>query len=232
MDIGVPYRDLGPIETKAAAAAVRDLPDDAWHRNAFRQEILAHGVHAATRAILFRHEWARWDNPWNVNTMEELVHAWAKSKPVDPTPFLPVAREETDMGPVYTFAEWGEFKDALQPVVDAAIAALCKASPKPGGIVTRLALVWLGPGGIIAPHDDGQAMAAKAHRLHVPLITPPGVEYKLGGKKLVMRQGRVYDFNNRIRHSVRHKGKRPRVNLFIDYYPDPGVYVPPAYGHH
>ncbi len=229
MDIGVPFRDLGPVDAKAASAAVADLPEAAWNRNEFRQDMLAHGVHAATRAILFRHEWVRWDNPWNVNSMEELVHAWAKEKPTDPQPFLPVAREETDMGPIYTFAEWQQYASVLQPVVDAAIDAL---GPTENGIVTRLALVWLGPGAVIPPHDDGQPLAAKAHRLHVPLITPPGVEYKIGGKKLVMRHGRVYDFNNRLRHSVRHRGKRPRVNLFIDYYANPGIYVPPAYGHH
>ena len=97
--------------------------------------------------------------------------------------------------------------------------------------MTRLALVFLAPGGYIKPHDDGQHMAHKAHRLHVPLTASPGVEYKIGGKKFHMKFGRVYDFNNRWRHSVRHKGKRPRINLFIDYYPNPGPYIPPPYGH-
>ena len=69
------------------------------------------------------------------------------------------------------------------------------------------------------------------YRLHVPLTSSPRVEYKVGHKKFHMKIGRVYDFNNRWRHSVRHKGKRPRINLFIDYYPNPGLYVPPPYGH-
>ena len=211
MDIGVPFRDLGPVDVTAASAVVGALSLDAWNRNEFRQDMLADGVHSATRAILFRHEWVRWNNPWNVNSMEELVLAWAKDKPTDPQPFLPIAREETDMGPIYTFSEWRQFADVLQPIVDAAITALGRAD---NGIVTRLALVWLGPGAVIPPHDDGQPLAAKAHRLHVPLVTPPGVEYKIGGKKLVMRRGRVYDFNNRIRHSVRHRGKHESVRAW------------------
>lgn len=228
MDIGVPYRDLGRVDVAAASERVRAIPDYEWTRNTFRQDVLADGVHSATRAILFRHEWSRWDNPWHVNTLEELIELWAAEKGIDPDPFFPVERRETDIGPVYTFAEWEAYKDVLQPLVDAAIAPL----RTPRGVVTRLSLVWLKPGAVIPPHDDGQIMAHRAHRLHVPLIVPPGVEYKIGGKKLVMKAGRVYDFNNRVRHSVRHKGKRPRVNLFIDYYDNPGAYVPPQYGHH
>ena len=185
-------------------------------------------MHDATRAILFRHEWMRWTNPWRVNTMEDLIGKWAEAKGLDPTPFMPVAREETDMGPFYTFREWHDHEAALGPVVEQALDKVRSER----GVITRLALVWMTPGATIAPHVDGQPMAAKAHRLHVPLLAPPGVEYKIGGKKFTMRRGRVYDFNNRLRHSVRHRGKRPRVNLFIDYYPDPGLYVPPAYGHH
>ncbi len=228
MDIGVPYRDLGPVDVAAAVAHVAGLDEDAWTANSFRQDILADGVHDATRAILFRHEWMRWTNPWRVNTMEDLIGKWAEAKGLDPTPFMPVAREETDMGPFYTFREWHDHEAMLGPVVEQALDKVRSER----GVVTRLALVRMTPGATIAPHVDGQPMAAKAHRLHVPLLAPPGVEYKIGGKKFKMRRGRVYDFNNRLRYSVRHRGKLPRVNLFIDYYPDPGLYVPPAYGHH
>lgn len=227
MDIGVPYRDLGPIDVGDAVAHVAALDEAAWTANSFRQDILADGAHDATRAILFRHEWMRWANPWRVNTMEDLIGKWAEAKGLDAAPFMPIAREETDMGPLYTFREWRDHEAVLGPVVEQAIDTLRTET----GIITRLALVWMTPGATIAPHTDGQAMAAKAHRLHVPLLTPPGVEYKIGGKKFTMRRGHVYDFNNRQRHSVRHRGKLPRVNLFIDYYPDPGLYVPPPYGH-
>ncbi len=228
MDIGVPFRDLGRVDVAAAVDRVRAIHDLEWTRNTFRQDVLADGAHAATRAILFRHEWVRWDNPWHVNTIEELIELWAAKKGIAAEPYLPVESAETDVGPVHTFAEWATYQDVLQPVVDAAIASLRTGR----GIVTRLALVWLKPGAVIPPHDDGQILAHRAHRLHVPLLTPPGVEYKIGGKKLVMKHGHVYDFNNRLRHSVRHKGKQPRVNLFIDYYDDPGSYVPPQYSHY
>ena len=80
-------------------------------------------------------------------------------------------------------------------------------------------------GGNIAPHIDAHAMAAKAHRIHVSLSSSPSVEYKIGGKKYVMQLGHAYDFNNRLRHSVRNKSKRHRINLFVDYYPQPGLMI-------
>ena len=55
--------------------------------------------------------------------------------------------------------------------------------------------------------------------------TAPSVVYKIGGKKYAMRVGRAYDFNNRLRHSVRNTGRQPRVNIFIDYYADPGLFI-------
>ena len=206
MDIGVPYRDLGPVDIAAAVAHVAGLDEDAWTANSFRQDILADGVHDATRAILFRHEWMRWTNPWRVNTMEDLIGKWAEAKGLDPTPFMPVAREETDMGPFYTFREWHDHEAMPWGRWSNKRSTRCAVN---GESITRLALVWMTPGATIAPHVDGQPMAAKAHRLHVPLLAPPGVEYKIGGKKFTMRRGRVYDFNNRLRHSVRHRGKLP-----------------------
>ncbi len=111
----------------------------------------------------------------------------------------------------------------MEPAVNEAVSYVRTAT----GIVTRVALVWMGPGAYLKPHIDMQQMAGKAHRLHAPILSSPGVVYKVGKKKFTMKVGRVYDFNNRIRHSVRHTGRLPRVNLFIDYYPNPSQYVRP-----
>ena len=138
-----------------------------------------------------------------------------------PEHYLPIAREDTDIWPVFTMPDWPRYRDVFEPLVEQVIAPL----KTPYGVITRLALVRLLPGGYIPPHIDGQEMAVKAHRIHVPLTSSPTVEYKIGGRKFTMRAGHAYDFNNRVRHSVRNKGKRPRVNLFVDYYPNPGIVV-------
>ena len=226
MDIGVPYKDLGAVDITAAADFVSGLPEEAWTHNAFRQEILADKAHYASQAIIFRHEWTRDNNPWGVHNLEDLILTWSRPKGVDPEPFMPVDRFETALGPVYTFREWDAFKEVLEPVVEQAVGHIKTAN----GIVIRIALVALPGGAEILPHADGHPFARVAHRLHVPLTGSKTVRYRIGKQKFFMKPGRVYDFNNRWRHSVKNIGKSRRVNLFIDYYADPKLFVPPVMG--
>lgn len=230
MDIGVPYRILGRVDVAAAVALVRDLPDSVWEGNRFRQEVLSAGPHrSCTRAILLKYNWVPWQFPWRVKTMAELVADWCRQEGLDPEPVMPHIESENRHGAVNVFPQWGDFRDVIAPVVTAAVAPLGHKN----GVVNRIALVEMAPGGRIDPHVDGQDMAALAHRIHVPLITPPGVVYKIDGRKLKMQVGRAYDFNNRKTHSVRNGSKRPRVNILIDYLPDPGVKIdralPPSF---
>jgi len=228
MDIGVPFKTLGKVEVGPLVEHVRALPAEAWAANPFRQEVLADSAHSATRTILMRHEWDRYSNPWGKVEINELVEQWAARTGRDPAPFQPIDKEETDVGPVYTFADWRVHGPAIQPVIDQILAIL--GYPRP--VVTRLALVSLAGGGRIAPHVDGQPMAHRAHRVHVPLSNSEGVTYKVDGRKFRMHKGFAYDFNNRRRHSVRNVTARPRVNLFVDIYPASGVHVPPPFGYY
>ena len=229
MDIGVPYKVLGPVEAKQAAAYVDALPDEDWERNRFRQDLLASKVHnAATRAIPLIHNFVPYQMPWKRRSMKELFLEWCKQEQVDPAPLMPEVIHENDQGEVSAFPQWKEFEPVIGPVVEQAISSIKTAR----GVLTRVAIVEMAPGGKIDPHIDGQPMAARAHRLHVPLVSPAGVEYKIDGKKLKMQVGKAYDFNNRKTHSVRNKAKRRRINILIDYLPDPGPAIhhamPPA----
>lgn len=221
MDIGVPLKDLGPIDVSGLLKVVGTLTEEDWTGNTFRQDAVAGGPHAVTDNIMIKTEWHPSASTSGLQHFEDLVYVWAKTKGLDPEPLLPIGREDTDLWPVYTMPDWLRFKDVLAPVVEQAIAPL----RTPRGVVTRLALVRLRGGAHIAPHVDGQVMAARAHRIHVSLSSTPTVEYKIDGRKFTMAMGRAYDFNNRVRHSVRNKGRAPRVNLFVDYLPDPGLVI-------
>ncbi|WP_207476992.1 aspartyl/asparaginyl beta-hydroxylase domain-containing protein [Arenibaculum pallidiluteum] len=223
MDIGVPYRDLGSIDLEPLLSYVEGLSEEDWSRNPLRQELFADGAHSVTQAIVFKHEWHPGANSVHYAYVEDLIHAWGLQKGIDPSPFMPLEREDTDLGPVYAYPDWFALRAVVEPVVERAIAKL----RTPHGVVTRVALVRLQPGGKVKPHVDGQPMAARAHRLHIPLIVPPNVVYLVGERKFSMVRGHVYDFNNRWKHAVRHEGKRPRVNLFVDYYPNPGLAIRP-----
>jgi hypothetical protein len=221
MDIGEPLRDLGPVDVSGLMAVVKGLTEDDWTANTFRQDALAASVHSVTDNILMKTEWHPSATTTGIGHFEDLVHVWAKERGLDPKQFLPIAREDTDVWPVYTMPDWLRYQDVLQPIIDQVLAYL----KQPGGIVTRLALVRLRGGANIAPHIDQHAMAAKAHRIHVSLSESPSVIYKIGGRKFTMRAGRAYDFNNRLRHSVRNSGRQHRVNIFIDYYANPGLTI-------
>lgn len=221
MDIGVPLRDLGAVEVGPLRRFLEAASDDLWTRNTFRQDALADGAHASSQAIILRHEWDRSYNTANLQYLEDLMYAWAVQKNLDPEDYAPMGYRDTAIGPVYTFPDWRDFREVVAPVVAETIGRLKVAR----GVVTRLALVRLMPGGRIAPHVDGQRMAGKAHRIHVSITAPPRVEYKIGGRKFRMKAGHAYDFNNCMRHSVRHSGRLPRINLFLDYYPNPAPFI-------
>jgi len=221
MDIGAPVKDLGPVNIDGLKQRLADLPEDAWTANTFRQEALAAGAHATAQAIMFKHEWHPNYNAAGFPHLEDLVQHWASSRGQDARLFMPINREETDLGPVYTFPDWAAWRDVLMPVVDQTISSLRTAY----GVITRLALVRLQPGHRVEPHTDGQPMATRSHRIHVAIVGNLGVRYKIGGRNISMKPGRAYDFNNRLRHSVRHMGRKPRINLFVDYYPNPGPHI-------
>lgn len=219
MDIGVPLRDLGRVEVEPLLARIATLEEADWERNSLRQDALANGAHDAAQNILFKYDWGAGAATTAVTHFEDVIWLWAKKKGLDPTPFMPVEKLDNDVRSVFTFPDFLRFKDVLDPLVAQVLAKL----GKPGGMVTRLALVRLRAGIKIEPHVDNHDMAARAHRLHVALSSSPSVTYKIGGRKLAMQQGHAYDFNNKLRHSVRNEGRNARINLFVDYYPNPGT---------
>jgi hypothetical protein len=221
MNIGIPLRDLGPVDTGPLKEQVEALSEEDWTANNFRRDALADKVHSVTDNIVLKTEWHPSATSTGIRYFEDLVWVWAKERGLDPRRFLPVLREETDVWPVFTMPEYERYRAAIEPVVEQVVRAFSGSR----GIVTRLALVRLRAGGTIAPHIDAHAMAEKSHRIHIPLTSSPSVEYKIDGRKCSMQAGHAYDFNNRVRHSVRNKGRRPRINLFIDYYPNPGYIV-------
>ncbi len=78
-------------------------------------------------------------------------------------------------------------------------------------------LMRLTPGSVIKEHCDHDLAAETGHvRLHLPIITNPGVEFLLNGTPVVMRPGELWYLRLADPHRVANHGPADRVHLVID----------------
>ncbi len=85
------------------------------------------------------------------------------------------------------------------------------------GYFIRANLVRLKSGGEIAPHRDGNFSLVHSHRVHLPIITNDDVRFTVGSESIHLREGELYEINNRRTHSVQNAGAEDRVHLIMDY---------------
>ena len=75
----------------------------------------------------------------------------------------------------------------------------------------RVQVAELPPGEVIEPHRD-IGILTQVHRLHVPLVTHRDVNF-------FIQEGRLYDLNNAVMHSVANESDVMRVHLLVDLMP-------------
>lgn len=82
-------------------------------------------------------------------------------------------------------------------------------------------LMRLTAGSAIKEHrDHNLAAELDAIRLHVPVISNPGVDFRLNGTRVVMEPGSLWYLRLSDPHSVRNDGNDDRVHLVIDAKPN------------
>jgi hypothetical protein len=69
----------------------------------------------------------------------------------------------------------------------------------------------------IAAHRDMNFSLTHSHRVHLPIITNDEVWFTVGKESINMREGDLYEVNNRRIHSVVNKGTEDRVHLILDF---------------
>ncbi len=85
------------------------------------------------------------------------------------------------------------------------------------GYFIRANLVQLKSGGEIPPHTDGNFSLTHSHRIHLPIITNDDVRFTVGSETINLKEGELYEINNRRAHSVKNAGSEDRVHLIMDY---------------
>ena len=116
---------------------------------------------------------------------------------------------------------WPQWRALLEPVMADAVRDYGYTR----GVFPRVMLARMPPGGVIHPHIDANPAAKWPHKIHVPLLTNPGVVSFFGGQERHFPTGEAVEVNNLGPHWVRNEGDIDRVHLIFEYYdadqPDP-----------
>ena len=115
---------------------------------------------------------------------------------------------------VARFAGWEPLHEAAEPI----IVRVLESYPD-GGRVVKAIFARLPPGAAIQPHKDAGELLMNSHRIHVPLVTNPGVEFRVDGSVLAVREGEAFELNNALPHAVYNHGTEARIHFIIDYLP-------------
>jgi hypothetical protein len=119
---------------------------------------------------------------------------------------------------IYHGSGWDAFGDLAMPIME----EIVEQHYPPGGMVLRVVLARLPPACQIESHVDKHASFAVAHRIHVPLVTNPKVEFIVGPERIITRPNQAFELNNHMFHSVANHGDTARIHLIFDYAPTPG----------
>lgn len=118
-------------------------------------------------------------------------------------------------------ALWPQWRDLLWPVLRQATTPYGYANAE----FPRVMLARMAPGGVIKPHVDANPAAKWPHKIHVPLLTNPGVGFLVGERVYHFPEGEAVEVNNLGLHAVRNDGSTDRIHLIFEYFdrdqPDP-----------
>ena len=66
---------------------------------------------------------------------------------------------------------------------------------------------------------EGDNYLKLIHRIHIPIITNPGVFFKILGEKKHMKVGECWDINQNVLHEIWNEGTSNRIHLIVDMFP-------------
>lgn len=135
-----------------------------------------------------------------------------KSIPIMHTVLCATSKDMDAINAIRPELLYDKFIPVLQPILD----ILATVYP-----FTKYAafLAYLKPNGVIGTHPDIGLFLSKCHRVHVPLLTNPGVAYVIDGQEYYWERGNAYEFDNTRPHGVINRSDEPRIHLVVNLYP-------------
>lgn len=114
--------------------------------------------------------------------------------------------------------DWQEYKSLIKPLVK----NILSSNYAPGGRILRAMFAKLPPKGSIGRHVDSHPSFSIAHRIHVPLITNPQIEFIVGDNLVKTKEWHAFEINNMLSHQVTNHGETDRIHFIFDYAPSAG----------
>lgn len=110
---------------------------------------------------------------------------------------------------------WAQWQPFVEPVIDLVQTRYGFADAG----FAKIMLSSLEAHASVPPHVDSHPSSRVPHKVHVPLITDPAVQFVIDGRRHHLSLGRAYEINNLLTHSVDNGSERARVHLIFEIYP-------------
>ncbi len=81
----------------------------------------------------------------------------------------------------------------------------------------RIILVRLKANANIGSHHDNGYSLARAHRIHLPIVTTTGAIFGITGVIKHLAAGELWEINNRKAHAVKNDSPQARIHAIFDY---------------
>jgi len=179
---------------------------------------LVAAVHSAAREGLWDAEKAERENA----VLGGRAGNMQRFKPGTQTAHLVFSSQ--DARSCYHFPYWEEtWRAPILPLLQEVMGWYGVPPAEAESRIVRLQFARMGPGGAILKHADKGGWAMGLHRVHIPLITNPDVEFLMQSDRegsyvaIPVAPGDVFEINNAVPHEVHNSKSEERVHLLLDF---------------
>jgi hypothetical protein len=129
-----------------------------------------------------------------------------------------------DASVCYHFPYWEEtWRPVVLPILQTVMGWYGVPPAEAENRIVRLQFARMGGGGAILKHADKGGWATGLHRVHIPLITNPDVQFLMQSDRegtyiaIPVAPGDVFEINNAVPHEVHNSRTEERVHLLVDF---------------
>jgi hypothetical protein len=149
---------------------------------------------------------------------------WEKENSEKPNRFSPLGRTQhiifqfvrdyDNHIDVVNYPIWDDWRRIIEPVLAVAVLPYGYKNGK----YSRIMLASLPAQGKILFHVDPYKSSVFTHKIHIPIVTNPSVEFWVDDQIYYFKEGHAYEVNNKTKHGGVNRGSSERINLIFEYY--------------